>query len=90
MKYFAQSKSVVLWLCGTISVLGSQLVSHDDSFVPDHVLRITARNISLACESRYSLVVNGTSPGPQIRLRPTGASWIRVYNDVDNANLTMV
>lgn len=65
------------------------LAVHDDTFVPDHVIRITAENISQACDLRYSTVINGTSPGPAIYLKAGQPSWIRVYNDVPDANLTM-
>lgn len=61
-----------------------------DTFVPDHVLRVTARNITLGCASRYSLLVNGTYPGPELRLKPIGAQWIRVFNDMIDTNLSMV
>ncbi|KAF2092143.1 multicopper oxidase [Saccharata proteae CBS 121410] len=57
-------------------------------FVPDHVLRMTYENISIGCQSRMSVVVNGTTPGPEIRLLAGKTSWIRVYNDMDNYNLT--
>lgn len=71
------------------SVLGRGLVVHDDTFVPDHVLYVSAQNISQACNNRYSTVINGTSPGPPIRLRPGRSAWIRVFNLVPDANLTM-
>lgn len=71
------------------SVFGGGLVVHDDTFVPDHVLYVSAQNISQACNNRYSTVVNGTSPGPPIRLSPGKSAWIRVYNLVPDANLTM-
>lgn len=87
MRFLSLSLLCVQWLLSP--VLGD-LVTHDSTFVPDHVLRITAQNISQACDQRYSAVVNGTSPGPAIRIRPGGSSWIRVYNDMHDHNLTMV
>ena len=68
----------------------SRLVTHDSEFVPDHVLRVSTRNISVACETRQSAVVNGSSPGPELRIPPGQRTWIRVYNDMGEANLTMV
>ncbi|KAK9357807.1 hypothetical protein V1504DRAFT_463179, partial [Lipomyces starkeyi] len=65
------------------------LHDHDMSLLPDITLRVTARNISNGC-IRYSVVVNGTSPGPEIRLRGGKTYWIRVHNDMDDRNLTMV
>ncbi|KAJ8101982.1 Cupredoxin [Lipomyces tetrasporus] len=70
-------------------VADCRLHYHDESFVPDIVLRVTAGNISVACLERYSVVVNGTSPGPEIRLREGKTSWVRVYNDMHGKNLTM-
>jgi L-ascorbate oxidase len=55
-------------------------IRHDDSFVPDHVLVVTYENISIGCQTRPSVVINGTSPGPEIRLKAGKTSWIRVYN----------
>jgi Multicopper oxidase len=65
-------------------------VVHDDSFTPDHILRATVLQVPSGCESRQSVVVNGTSPGPAIHLLPGTSSWIRVYNDMTDQNLTMV
>lgn len=68
----------------------ANLVLHDASFVPDYVLRGTAQNITIACESRYSHVLNGTMPAPTLRLKEGHVTWIRVYNDMERENLTMV
>lgn len=62
---------------------------HDSTFVPDHVLRVTQTNLSVACEHRLSVVVNGTSPGPTLNIAPGKSTWIRVYNDMAKENLTM-
>ncbi|KAL4746345.1 hypothetical protein BDW72DRAFT_207440 [Aspergillus terricola var. indicus] len=64
-------------------------VRHDYSFQPDYILRVAADTYSEACSERYSVLVNGSSPGPQLRLREGKASWIRVYNDMTEANTTM-
>lgn len=71
------------------SVLISSYV-HDDSFHPDYILRATAQNISVACQSRYSVVINGTSPGPAIYMEESKTTWVRVYNDMLDQNLTVV
>lgn len=65
-------------------------VRHDSTFTPDHILRVTNEVIDIACDSHLSVVVNGSTPGPLIRLAPGTASWIRVYNDIEDQNLTMV
>ncbi|KAF7197409.1 Laccase-like multicopper oxidase 1 [Pseudocercospora fuligena] len=62
---------------------------HGADFQPDFILRITEANIPVACQNRTSVLVNGTSPGPPIRLQPGRRSWIRVYNDMEHANTTM-
>ncbi|KXT00877.1 hypothetical protein AC578_973 [Pseudocercospora eumusae] len=62
---------------------------HGPDFQPDFILRITEANIPVACQNRTSVLVNGTSPGPPIRLQPGRRSWIRVYNDMEHANTTM-
>ena len=65
-------------------------VIHDDQFTPDHVLRVSIAQVPSACETREDVVVNGTSPGPSIRLLAGARSWIRVYNDMPDRNLSMV
>lgn len=69
--------------------LGS-VFHHGDSFQPDHVLRVTAENFTEACMNRYSVLVNGSSPGPELRLKEGQVNWIRVYNDMKNGNTTIV
>ena len=65
-------------------------VIHDGQFTPDHVLRVSIAQVPSACETREDVVVNGTSPGPSIRLLAGARSWIRVYNDMADRNLSMV
>jgi L-ascorbate oxidase len=62
---------------------------HDATFVPDHILRVSYSSIPIACQTRESVLVNGTSPGPELRLAPGKTSWIRVYNDMTDYNFTM-
>lgn len=87
-----RSPHLLRWLLAPLlplAVLG-ELVVHDADFVPDHVIRVTAEDISQACDIRHSTVINGTSPGPPIVLQAGKSAWIRVYNDVPDHNLTMV
>jgi hypothetical protein len=65
-------------------------VEHGSDFVPDHVLVVTYEEIPVACQSRWSTVVNGTTPGPTLTLQPGKTSWIRVYNNQPEWNLTIV
>jgi hypothetical protein len=68
----------------------AKTVVHGENFWPDHVLRVSIAEVPSGCESRENVVVNGTSPGPTIRLLAGVSSWIRVYNDMVDQNLTMV
>ncbi|KAH6981711.1 ascorbate oxidase [Ilyonectria sp. MPI-CAGE-AT-0026] len=74
------------WL---ILPVAPELVKHDSSVHLDHILRVTTQNIAVACQTRLSTVVNGTSPGPELRIKPGETTWIRVYNDMESQNLTM-
>jgi L-ascorbate oxidase len=87
MLSFVVSASLASWLAPVAFAL---TVRHDTTFTPDHILRVTNENIDIACDQHLSVVVNGSTPGPIIRLAPGTASWIRVYNDVEDQNLTMV
>ena len=82
--------SFAFHLCLFFNYAHSQVVSHGDSWAPDYILRATAENYTIACASRYSVIVNGTSPGPIITLKENQTSWIRVYNDMTDLNFTMV
>lgn len=66
-------------------------VVHGADFQPDHILRVTYGNHSVGCQTRESVLINGTSPGPKLRLKPGQRSWIRVYNDMceEKLNTTM-
>jgi hypothetical protein len=85
---------------GFLLVLLSQIVGravattspqvHDDTFVPDHVLRVTSEEIGIGGIRRYSTLINGTLPGPEIHIPEDKVVWIRVYNDMEDGNLTMV
>lgn len=63
---------------------------HDDTFIPDYTLHLTYENVSIACEYRESMLINGSIPGPEIRLPPGKATWVRVYNDIPDKNTTIV
>ncbi|CAK4004976.1 L-ascorbate oxidase [Lecanosticta acicola] len=55
---------------------------HDETFQPDFSLHVTYENITVGCQSRASVLVNGTLPGPELRLPAGKTSWVRVYNDM--------
>ncbi|KAJ5330543.1 multi-copper oxidase [Penicillium atrosanguineum] len=81
--------TLLLLLRASIAVSGFQQVRHDSGFVPSHVLRVTQESIPVACTSRLSAVVNGSTPGPTIYLKEGQTSWVRVYNDMKLDNLTI-
>ncbi|EHK22485.1 uncharacterized protein TRIVIDRAFT_29729 [Trichoderma virens Gv29-8] len=62
---------------------------HDDSFIPDEVLRVTRQYVGIGGIVRYTTLVNGTTPGPELHIPEDKVVWIRVYNDIPDANLTM-
>lgn len=71
-------------------VSSAQVKCHGQHFVPDAVLRLTLENVPLSCESRYSTVINGTVPGPELHIPAGKTSWVRVYNDAKVENATVV
>lgn len=75
---------------GTAIANTTGVVTHGDRFHPDFYLTITREIQNVACEQRMSVLVNGTSPGPTLRLPAGKTSWVRVCNHVDNYNTTMV
>ena len=80
----------LLLLLSLVVTIQVAAVVHNGSFIPDGVLRVTAQNISVGGIQRFSVVVNGSSPGPEIRVPEGEVAWIRVYNDMGSQNLTMV
>ena len=86
---FLFSLAIIL-LCSCFTVQAAVVSKHDASFTPDFSLRVSVKNITQGCFIRESVVVNGTSPGPTLRIKPNRVTWIRVYNDMADQNLTMV
>ncbi|KAB5585191.1 putative multi-copper oxidase [Coniochaeta sp. 2T2.1] len=65
-------------------------VVHDRRFQPDYILRGTFdNNTQLACTTRPSVLLNGTHPAPELRLAENKTTWIRVFNDIPDQNLTV-
>lgn len=56
---------------------------------PDYILRISNDTIAADCTARRSTVINGTSPGPEIRVKEGDHVWVRVYNDMEESNTTL-
>lgn len=63
---------------------------HDSNWQPEYVLVATAQNITINCESRYSVTFNQTSPGPALRLQEGKTTWVRVWNRIPDNNVTVV
>lgn len=80
----------VLLFCLAAQGVSATLQRHDASFSPDHVLYATVGNVTIDCESRYSVLLNGSTPGPAIYLEEGKTSWIRVFNKIPDDNLTVV
>ncbi|KAI9733903.1 MAG: hypothetical protein M1834_002558 [Cirrosporium novae-zelandiae] len=79
----------ILTTCCLITFVLADSYRHDSSFNPDYILRLTAANYAQSCANRYSVLINGTSPGPELRLAPGQTTWIRIYNDMDVDNATV-
>ncbi|KAI1849667.1 hypothetical protein JX266_004616 [Neoarthrinium moseri] len=83
-----------LAVLGSLSLLQPCLatrdaVIHDESWHPEYVLIATAQNITTNCHSRHSVVFNGTSPGPALYMQEGKTTWIRVYNHIEDSNVTV-
>ncbi|KPI37991.1 L-ascorbate oxidase [Cyphellophora attinorum] len=76
-------------LLATAQLCLAGVQTHDDSFQPDRVLRVSEQVSNQACRGRSSVVVNGTSPGPPVHIKPDETTWVRVYNDMEDQNLTV-
>lgn len=88
MLLLKQASVILLGALGLAKAATTQV--HDASFVPDAVLRITAANLAQSClPPKWMVLVNGTAPGPELRLQERKTYWIRVYNDMTDNNLTM-
>ncbi|ORX99505.1 Cupredoxin [Clohesyomyces aquaticus] len=79
----------LLFLCLLVELASASIHRHDASFLPDHVLVATARNITINCEPRYSVLLNDSIPGPQLYIEEGKTSWIRVYNEIPDDNVTV-
>ncbi|POR34815.1 L-ascorbate oxidase [Tolypocladium paradoxum] len=77
---------VLLLLAGVLA----DLRVHDAAFEPEYVLEATAGSLKIACKTRYSVTLNGTSPGPTLFLKEGQTTWIRVHNRMLDQNITVV
>ncbi|TVY13400.1 Multicopper oxidase aurL2 [Lachnellula arida] len=90
MVFFKHTLSAICVFLLALVVADPQSITHNETFVPDAVLRVSTSNISQSCyPSKSTVLVNGTSPGPELRIKEGITYWIRVYNDMTHQNLTM-
>lgn len=66
------------------------VTTHDESWQPEYAIYATQEDITVNCEHRLSVVLNGTYPGPTLYLKEGQTTWIRVYNHLPDLNLTLV
>ncbi len=65
-------------------------VPGDPDYEPEYVLMITEQDVVINCETRRSVVYNGTFPGPALYLKEGQTTWIRAYNYISDKNTTVV
>ncbi|KAI9708348.1 MAG: hypothetical protein M1820_004052 [Bogoriella megaspora] len=90
--YPVMTLCLALWatLLGIVNAASScTLTTHDESFVPDIILRVSTKELTIAGNTSTFPVVNGTYPGPPIELPAGQTTWIRVWNDMQGENVTM-
>jgi hypothetical protein len=75
---------ILAWIQGMLAV------SPTPQAPPDYVLVATAKNITINCQTRYSVVFNGTTPGPPLYMKENYTTWVMVYNRLQDQNLTVV
>ncbi|KEF57337.1 L-ascorbate oxidase [Exophiala aquamarina CBS 119918] len=83
--------TTTLQAVAVVLLLGCDVAAYapDPQLSPDYVLVATAADITINCQQRYSVIFNGTSPGPPLYLKENYTTWVRVYNDIENENLTV-
>jgi FtsP/CotA-like multicopper oxidase with cupredoxin domain len=77
-------------LATIVDARNCSLHTHDESFVPDIILRVASESRNIAGIQQDVPIVNGTYPGPKIELQAGKTTWVRVWNDMPSDNLTMV
>lgn len=91
MRYFTNLPTLLATIVGLTSLASAATQVHDETFVPDAVIHVSSGIRKQSCvDEKEVVLINGTSPGPEIRLQEGKTFWIRVYNDLKHENLTMV
>lgn len=86
----ATSRWLMLLTAAALWMAVFPAAAQDNSFRPDYVLVASEEEVRINCQTRRSVVVNGTYPGPSIHLREGQTTWIRVYNRIPDQNFTVV
>ncbi|KAI0018889.1 L-ascorbate oxidase [Xylariomycetidae sp. FL0641] len=82
--------SSILLQAGFLQTCRATTVSvHDASWQPTYALVATSEVITINCVQRQSVVFNGTSPGPPLYLKEGETTWVRVYNNMADLNMTV-
>ncbi|EGG03305.1 uncharacterized protein MELLADRAFT_90334 [Melampsora larici-populina 98AG31] len=79
IKTFAFVLLILSWTCGVAKA----------HWHPNAILRISKGFLAGDCTVRPSVIINGTSPGPELRFKEGQRVWIRVYNDLPDQNTTL-
>jgi len=75
-------------LLGLVATLYA-FVGSAAAYGPDYSLHVTYELSSVACRWKPRGLVNGTSPGPSMTMYENVTTWIRVYNDMADQNMTL-
>lgn len=81
---------IAVSLLGLVTARPADWQPWTSDYTPDYVLSATAKNVTINCLSRYSVVFNDTLPGPPLHLKENYTTWVRVYNNIADQNLTVV
>ncbi|KAJ8122077.1 hypothetical protein O1611_g9934 [Lasiodiplodia mahajangana] len=69
--------------------LAASAAVHDGLWQPEYALYATEEDITVNCEHRRSVVINGTYPGPTLYFKEGQTTWVRVYNHLPDTNFTV-
>ncbi|GAP92660.1 putative L-ascorbate oxidase [Rosellinia necatrix] len=84
------SRLLLLWQLHLLrACLAASAAVHDESWQPTYAIYATEEDITVNCEHRLSVVLNGTYPGPPLYLKEGQTTWIRVYNQLQGLNFTI-
>ncbi|KAI0438279.1 L-ascorbate oxidase [Xylaria telfairii] len=81
--------SLTFYICLLQTCSAATVTTHDELWQPEYAIYATQEYITVNCEHRLSVVLNGTYPGPTMYLKEGQTTWIRVYNHLPDLNLTL-